>query len=122
MKVKENADDLTMSSSPGSGRVQKGTANVAETGTAACKSRAVLSARDETLVSGMGYRRCHGEAERMNVREVEVDAESLCMEGRPALAGMSPEPGWLETSNWVYPHLDALRPCPETVRSLRGQG
>ena len=96
VKVKENTDDLTMSSSPGSGRVQKGTANVAETGTAACKSRAVLSAHDETLVSEMGYRRCHGEAPRMNVREVEADAGSLCMEGRPATAGMSPESGWIE--------------------------
>lgn len=49
------------SSSPGSGRVEKGAVNVAQTGRAACKSRTALSARGEERSSRAGYHRCHGE-------------------------------------------------------------
>ena len=37
----ESTESQEELSSPGSGRAEKGTANVAEVGTAACKSRAV---------------------------------------------------------------------------------
>lgn len=50
-----------MSSTSGSGRMKKGAVNVAEVGTAACKSRAASNVRDDASASETGYRRCHGE-------------------------------------------------------------
>jgi len=41
--------------------MQKGAVNVAEIGTATCKSRMALTARDDARASEAGYRRCHGE-------------------------------------------------------------
>jgi hypothetical protein len=53
MEIWRWTDDLTKSSSPGSGRVEKGTVNVAKMGTAACKSRTVLTARKGSSRGGL---------------------------------------------------------------------
>ena len=50
--------------------MQKGTVNVAEVGTAACKSRAVLNVRADASVTG--YHRYYGEEGQMHVCQAEV--------------------------------------------------
>jgi hypothetical protein len=55
-----------MSSSPGSGRVQKGTANVAGDCTGGLQQPSGLNCPQGALSSKAGYRRCQGEAMRDN--------------------------------------------------------
>ncbi len=55
-----------MSSSPGSGRAQKGTANVAGDCTGGLQQPSGLNCPRRSLGSEAGYRRCQGEARRGN--------------------------------------------------------
>lgn len=70
-------DVRKMTSSPGSGRVQKGVVNVAKMGTAACKSRTTSTVRTgKQLVLGVGYHRCHGEEGRVDARRLKPALEA----------------------------------------------
>src|SRR4028119_602447 len=71
-----------MSSSPGSGRVQKGAVTAAKIGMAACKSRTALTARN-----GVNLRRATVGAmvkqRGFMSKQVELGAGSLCMDRSP---------------------------------------
>ena len=113
-----------MSSSPGSDRMQKGAVNVAETGSATCKSRTASSARDDALASETSYHRCHGEARmdegpRMFKSVLEA---SVWIGNSSATASMLPELGQLLCSDWVHPSRVCRAPGSETGYGLRSQG
>ncbi len=97
----------------GSGRMQKGTVNVAKVGTAACKSRAVSSARADSFVTG--YHRYQGEERRgdcpshlKSVLDVSVGNHNP-----PLAEGISPEPGWCVSCRLGVPRMGTQPPNPE---------
>lgn len=99
-----------MSSSPGSGRVEKGAANVTEMGSVACKSRAVRNCRESDASREFGYHKCHGETSSM--LKLVFDA-SVWSQGSSATTRMQPEPGELG----VY--LGVTEEVTRSVRSRR---
>lgn len=113
-----------MSSSSGSDRMQKGAVNAVETGSAACKSRAALNARDDAPASETSYRRCHGEArmdEGPRMLKSVLEA-SVWIGNSSATASMLPEPGLLLFGDWVHPPRVCRAPGSETGFGLRSQG
>jgi hypothetical protein len=86
-----------MSSSSGSGRMEKGAVNVAETEPAACKSRTALTAREDASASEAGYRRCHGESVRAVARTKKRMFEtSVRIPDSSATARKQSEPGCVD--------------------------
>lgn len=99
----------------GSGRLTKGTTNVAETGTAACKSRVVLTIRDNSLSAS--YRRCHDEETK------SVFDPSVRRTGPPIGGICRQSPVGHQVSDRVNPERIRCIPVPKgmTVRTAGGR-
>ena len=107
----------------GSGRIVKGVANVAETGPAACKSRATLSVGEGAYAPETGYHRCHGEE---GMSDCPYNSKSMLdpsvWRTNPPRWDMLREPGWPDRSRLGVSVLDTLPPSPGTECSQGSQG
>ena len=107
----------------GSGRIVKGVANVAETGAAACKSRATLNVGEGAYALETGYHRCHGEE---GMSECPYKPKSMqdpsVWRTNPPWRDMLREPGWSDCHQLGVSVLDTLPPGPGTERSQGSQG
>ena len=107
----------------GSGRMMKGVANVAETGPAACKSRATLTVGEGAYAPETGYHRCHGEE---GMSDCPYNSKSMLdpsvWRTNPPWRDMLREPGWSDPNRLGVSVMDTLPPGPETERSQGSQG
>jgi len=107
----------------GSGRIVKGVANVAETGPAACKSRATLSVGEGAYALETGYHRCHGEECMSDCPYNSKSTQDPSVwRTNPLRRDMLREPGWSDRHRLGVSVLDTLPPGPETERSQGSQG
>jgi hypothetical protein len=112
-----------MSSSPESGRVQKGTANVVEMVSTACKSRAVFKRpqREQELPEA-GHRRCHGEDPGADASILKAALKPSVRKQKPRKRIHRPSTAACGFSGCVYPQAGTPHPCPGSGCGLHDQG
>ena len=102
--------------------MRKGAVNVAETGPAACKSRAALTARNALTLPG--YHRCHGEGRLGDCpTKPKLMLDPSVRKTNPPFGwDMLPESGWADVTRLGASGTDVLSPGPEAESSQRNQG
>ena len=103
--------------------MMKGVANVAETGPAACNSRATLSIGEGVYALETGYHRCHGEERRSDCPyRPKSMLDPSVGKTNPPRRDMLREPGWTDYIRLGVSVLDTLPPGPEGEESRCSQG